>query len=200
MLQGRQECSLLLKEPCFPLMYHFSQNLGNKQLVFPGPSVSKEEMEPEYFQLPQSTLSAEINFIFTPKFPSWHQNLAITDPGCTEDFGLDSKVFFLTIIILDNFKSHENHSVDLLLHILLTSSTPEIFTALLITYSHGCSMELSSCNYFTSHILEQTTPLPGGKQSSFDLPSPRPIPKKPPVHPPSRLYPFSAPSASPPPL
>ena len=181
-------------------MYHFSQNLGNKQLVFPGPSVSKEEMEPEYFQLPQSTLSAEINFIFTPKFPSWHQNLAITDPGCTEDFGLDSKVFFLTIIILDNFKSHENHSVDLLLHILLTSSTPEIITALLITYSHGCSMELSSCNYFTSHILEQTTPLPGGKQSSFDLPSPRPIPKKPPVHPPSRLYPFSAPSASPPPL
>ena len=149
-----------LKKPSLSLMVLLFQNLEQRQLVFSYPRVSKQEME----RPPRRALPWDQSHP-TQSLSPLASEPALT-PQCTKDLGFLSKHHDL-----GGFESHENHPVDLLLHISLTSSSPTTVIATLRTYSRGCSVELSSQNYFTSDISEQRIPLSRGEGS---LPSKTP--------------------------
>ena len=142
-----------LRNLVFPSCITFLKTLRISSLFSLVPGSSNRRQSQNAPNLPKALFQMGPISFSLKNSPLWHQPCH-NSPGRTKHFGPDSKVFFLTIITLDNFKSQENHLNDLLLHILLTSSIPATFTAALRTSSQGCSMELSSCNYFTSDILE----------------------------------------------
>lgn len=128
--------SLFSKPEAYAACFPTSQCLPQKK-----ESACSRNVPTELFETEPITLALRHS-------PLWRWNLAMTAP-----IALKMLAFFLTIIIFNNFKIHENHPVCLLFYISLTSSIPTCIAAL-ITYSHGCAVELNSWNYFTSDILK----------------------------------------------
>lgn len=135
-----------LKNPCFSLMVSLFQNLDHMQLVFSHPRVSKQEMEPACSPTSAQSSLTRGQFRLHSKPLPLGAGACYKQPQRTEDLGFLSK--------------HHDHPIDLLPRISLTSSIPTILIAALITYSHGCSVELGSWSYFTSDISEEKNPTP----------------------------------------